>query len=182
MIRLQLSLGVSPHPTYLVTAADPTSTCPECGAPLAAGRTCVDYFHDLLALEAGVLGAPGAEPHFFAVAAYNLQHPSSFTPAALVGLQRTVADVLLGRATLADARQRARAAADGAMRVRRRAGTKETAADQAMLRAWPTVWGVTVRDVLAGGADCYGERVSTWARAVAAALDAVVASPAKSAG
>ena len=165
-----------------MTAADPTATCPECGAPLAAGRTCVDYFHDLLALEAGVVGAPGAEPHFFAVAAYNLQHPSSFTPAALVGLQRTVADVLLGRATLADARRRVRAAADGAMRVRRQADTAVTPAEQAMLRAWPTAWGVTVRDVLTGGAHGYGERVSAWARAVVAALDAVMASPAKSAG
>ena len=157
-----------------MTTADPRATCPECGAPLASGRTCVDYFHDLLALEATVVGAPGAEPHFLAVAAYNLQHPSSFTPAALVGLQRTVADVLLGRATLADARQRARAAADGPVRVRRRAGEEVTAAEQAMLAAWPTAWPLTVRDVIAGGADCYEERVSAWARAVTAALDAVV--------
>jgi hypothetical protein len=162
-----------------VAADDPTSTCLECGAALAAGRDCVSYFHDLLALEAVVPGTPGSEPHFFAVAAYNLQHPSGFTPAALVGLQRTVTDVLVGRATLADARRQARAAADGAMRVRRHAETELTEAERAMLRAWPTTWAVTVRDVLAGGADCYRERVGAWARAITTALDPVVASLAR---
>ena len=163
-------------------ADERTSSCPECGAALESGRTCRDYFHDLLALEAEVRDAPGAEPHFLAVAAYNLQHPSSFTPAALVGLQHTVADVLLGRATLADARQRARAAAEGPVRVRRRAGEEVTAAEQAMLAAWPTAWALTVRDVIAGGADRYVERVSAWARAVTTTLDAVVDSPARSPG
>jgi Family of unknown function (DUF5946) len=155
--------------------------CPECGAPLTAGRDCVDYFHALLALEAEVPGAPGQEPHFFAVATYNLQHPSGFTPAALDGLRRAVTDVLVGRAALADARQ-VRAAADGPMRVRRRADTALTEAEQAMLRAWPTGWAVTVRDILAGGADCYAERVRGWARAVTAALDAVVPRPSRRAG
>jgi hypothetical protein len=33
-----------------------------------------EYFHELLALEAQVPGASGAEPHFLGVATYNLQH------------------------------------------------------------------------------------------------------------
>ena len=105
-----------------MVAQFPTSTCPECGAALAAGRVCQDYFHDLLALEAQVPEAPGAEPHFLAVASYNLQHPAAFVPAVLLGLQQTLADVLAGKATVADARRRASRATDGPTRVRRGAG------------------------------------------------------------
>ena len=49
---------VSPHPRSPMVAQFPTSTFPECGAALAAGRVCHDYFHDLLALEAQVPEAP----------------------------------------------------------------------------------------------------------------------------
>lgn len=126
------------------------STCPECGAELAPGRACLDYFHDLLALEARVPGAPGAEPHFLAVAAYNLQHPAAFVPAVLAGLRRTVEDVLAGRATVGDARRRARRATDG-----------------------PTRWAMTVRDVNGVAPEDYVARVRAWARAVTADLAAV---------
>ena len=61
--------------------------CPECGASLDEGRDCRDYFHDLLGLEAEVPGGPGPLPHFFAVASYNLQHPSQFAPDVLPGLR-----------------------------------------------------------------------------------------------
>jgi hypothetical protein len=148
-----------------------SATCPECGAPLEDGSACRDYFHELLLLEARVPGGPGAEPHFYAVASYNLQHPAGFVPDALAGLRLTLADVLAGRATLADARRRARAAADGPTRVRRRADVPLTAAERAALDAWPTVWPLTVRDVCRVAPEDYAASVRAWAAAVSATLD-----------
>ena len=152
-------------------ADEGTSSCPECGAALESGRTCRDYFHDLLALEAEVRDAPGAEPHFLAVAAYNLQHPAGFLPAALAGLRQAVSDVLARRATLADVRRRAGAAAAGPARVRRRPDAAPTEADRAAWREWPGGWAMTVRDVCGVAPEEYGERVRAWATAVTAALD-----------
>lgn len=161
-----------------MAAQPPTTSCPECGAALAAGRVCLDYFHDLLALEAQVPGAPGAEPHFLAVAAYNLQHPSAFVPAVLVGLRATVADVLAGRATVADAQRRARRATDGPTRVRRRADTPLSDADGQLLAAWPTRWAMTVRNVSGVMPGQYAAQVRAWARCVTAGLERVPAPPA----
>lgn len=110
-----------------------TAACPECGAPLPQGGSCEEYVHELLALESGVPGAAGAVPHFFAVASYNLQHPLGFTPAALSGLRRTLADVLAGTARIDDARRRASASAEGATRVRRRADAVLSDDDKALL-------------------------------------------------
>ena len=153
------------------------TACPECGAALLPERACRDYFHDLLALEAQVPGAPGAEPHFLAVAAYNLQHPSAFVPAALVGLLQTVADVLAGRVTVADARRRARRATDGPGPVRRRADTPLSEADSRLLGAWPTRWAMTVRDVSEVTPEQYVAQVQAWARCVTVGLERAPAPP-----
>src|SRR4051812_19187912 len=96
--------------------------CTECGASLEEGRSCRDYFNDMLALEWQVPGGPGERAHFLAVASYNLQHPSQFTGDILAGLRQTLTDVLSARATIADALARARSATEGSTRVRRRDG------------------------------------------------------------
>ncbi len=141
--------------------------CPECGAPLAPGGACVDLFHALLALEGGFPDAPGSILHFYLVASYNLQHPDSVGLSAetLHGLRRNLADALDGRATLEELRRRARRAADGPTRVRRRPG--EPPADWCR-GPWP----MNVADVLAATADTYPALVTAWARSVRAALAA----------
>ena len=144
--------------------------CSECGATLPEGGSCEDYFHELLALESTVPGAAGAVPHFLAVASYNLQHPLGFTPAALTGLRRTLADVLAGRARIDDARRRASAGAEGATRVRRREDSVLSDDDTALLNAWPRQWPLTVVDVCRVRPEEYTERVRAWATAVAATL------------
>jgi hypothetical protein len=149
------------------------SSCPECGAPLGDADDCRALFHELLALEARVAGAAGALPHFFAVASYNLQHPSTFTRGALEGLRPTLADVLAGRATLDDARRRARAGAAGAARVRRRPDDADTEEEQRILRAWPTRWPLTVADVCRAEPEEYAARVRAWAEGTIATLEAV---------
>lgn len=162
-----------PHPTALMEKSSVSLRCLECGASLAPACSCQGYFHALLALEAEVPGGPGGEPHFFAVASYNLQHPSAFVPAALLGLHRTLADVLASRATTADALRRARWGSSGSTRVRRRLDAELSASDQELLRHWPTRWTLTVRDALDGGVSQYAEHVRAWASATVRALDPI---------
>ena len=140
-------------------------SCGECGAPLDPGRSCRDYFNDLLALEWRVPGGPGDRAHFLAVASYNLQHPLQFTPDMVTGLRETFGDVLSGRATVADALARARAETDGPTRVLR------NAADPAIrIAGWPTHWPMTVRDVCDAPVSSYLERLQAWATSVNSAF------------
>lgn len=145
-------------------------TCTECGAPVPAAGACRDHFHALLALEWEVPGGPGEDVHFYAVAAYQIQHPiaSNVAVPALDGLVATLRDVLDGRASIADARLRARAGAAAAGRVTRREGD---AVPPKRVATWPIV----VTDVLEGGVAGYRERVVRWARAVVDAVDAAAA-------
>lgn len=145
--------------------------CAECGATLPESGECIALFHELLALEAQVAGAPGGEPHFLAVATYNLQHPSAFMPAALAGLRRSVADVLAARATIAEVRRRAGAAARGSARVKRREGDPWREADHATMALWPTRWPTTVRDVCRVAPEQYVANVSRWATNTMRTLD-----------
>lgn len=143
------------------------SMCAECGAHLRAGATCLDQFHALLVLEATFPDAPGSILHFYAVAAYNLQHPDSvgLTAEALHGLRRNVADALDGRATLAELRQRVRQASKGPTRVRRRPGDPPVAWYRG---SWP----LNVGDMPGATAETYPQMVEAWARAVSLALAA----------
>jgi hypothetical protein len=147
------------------------STCPECGATLGDAADCRALFHELLLLEARAAGAAGALPHFLAVASYNLQHPSAFTVAALDGLRRTLADVLAGRASLGDARRRARAGADGSARVGRRPDDVLDEEERRVLGAWPTRWAMSVADACRAEPEKYAETVRAWAEATIATLD-----------
>ena len=145
--------------------------CAECGAELPESGECIVLFHELLALEGQVAGAPGGVPHFLAVATYNLQHPSTFTPAALAGLRGTVADVLRGRATIEEVRRRASAGARGAARVKRRADEPLAEAEHASLAGWPTHWPTTVLDVCRLAPEQYVDHVTRWARDTIRTLD-----------
>lgn len=141
-------------------------TCPECGAPVAPGEACIERFHALLALEGSFAGAPGSILHFYAVGAYNLQHPDSvgLTADALHNLRRNVADALDGAASLRELRSRTRRATNGATRIRRRPGDPPV--------AWYRgPWPVHVGDMLDATATTYAGLVERWARGVRATLD-----------
>jgi hypothetical protein len=148
--------------------------CPECGAPVPDGGSCRDHFHALLLLEGEIPGVPGSILHFYAVAAYGLQHPDSmnYTARTLDGLRAAVADALDGRLTTAGLRSRGRHAAEGSVRVPRRAGEPEV--------LWRRGnWPMTVADVCTadtfGAYDTheeYADRITRWARSVRETLDA----------
>lgn len=143
-----------------------SATCPECGAPVPDGGSCRDNFHALLLLESEIPGGPGEVPHFYAVASYGLQHPDSmnYTAATLARLRDSVADMLDGRATIADIRRRTRRAAEGSVRVTRRPGDAEVPWRRG---GWP----MTVVDVCAGGIEGYADRVRHWAQSVRDTLE-----------
>lgn len=140
--------------------------CPECGAPVPAGGACLDHFHALLVLEGTFPGMAGAIPHFYLVAAYNLQHPDSvgLTAEALHGLRRNLADALDGKASVEELRRRARRDTDGPTRVRRRPGDPP-------VEWYRGPWPANVTDVLIATAATYPQLVEAWARSVRLALD-----------
>jgi hypothetical protein len=148
-------------------------TCPECGATVPDGGSCRDHFHVLLLLEAEIPGVAGSVLHFYAVAAYGLQHPDSmnYTTEALAGLRATLAAALDGR-PIDRLRRRMRRDAEGAGRVTRRAGDPEVSWRRG---SWP----LTIADVCTAQTfgdydtfDEYGARVTAWARSVRETLDA----------
>ena len=147
--------------------------CPECGAAVPDGGSCQDHFHSLLLLEGEIDGVPGSILHFYAVAAYNLQHPDSmnFTGDALGGLREALADVLDGRMSIEGLRRRGHGDTDGARRVTRRPGDAPVAWRRG---GWP----LTIADVCTaetfGECDTYedyADRVVRWARSVRETLD-----------
>ena len=138
-----------------------SARCPECGAALGDGTSCLDNLHDLLALESQLPDGPDLLSHFYAVSSYNLQHPGSMrlSADALKGLRATLADVLDGRITLGEARRRAHEGARTLGRVTRRAGD--------VVIVWDvTQWPITVKDICDGGRVDYAFRVERWARSV----------------
>jgi hypothetical protein len=148
-------------------------TCPECGATVPDGGSCRDHLHALLLLEGEIPGVAGSILHFYAVAAYGLQHPvgMNYTAEALAGLHTTLAAALDGL-PIDKLRRRMRHDTEGARRITRRAG------DPAV--PWRRGnWPMTIADVCTAetfGAydtfDEYGERVTAWARSVRETLDA----------
>jgi hypothetical protein len=128
----------------------------------------------LLLLEGEIPGVVGSVLHFYAVAAYGLQHPDSmnYTAEALAGLRSSVADLLSGRATMGELRARTRRAANCSTRVTRRAGDPQVSWHRG---SWPmTVADVCTADTF-GAYDTrveYADRVTRWARTVIATLDA----------
>ncbi len=136
------------------------ATCEECGAPDRDGLGCREQWGELLALE--FTDPRAGQVHFHTVTTYELQHPSAFplTDDTRAWMEQTLADVVEGRATVAEVRTRTRRAYDGPRRV---------LADHApapALRRWTR----TVADVGAPDPLHHVDRVLAWSRAVLADL------------
>lgn len=146
--------------------------CPECGAALPPGRSCREQFQALLLLESQVPGAIGGWPHFYALAAYGLQHPDEFFPTAeaQADMYASVVDALAGRGTVDDIRRRAARGAEQGGRTTRPAG-------EGAVRPRVEKWPLTVVDVYAGGVEGYAERVERWARSVCETSDTAGTAP-----
>ncbi len=127
----------------------------------------------MLGVESEVPGAQGGEPHFFAVGSYNLQHPSTFVTAALVGL----APHGVGRARgTGDDRRRPPACRTGRGRCDPRATRPGVAAlrtlEERLRRSWPNaVAAHRAQYVIDGGTAEYVARVRELAQSVVATLE-----------
>ena len=134
--------------------------CPECGAPLSAGRACADDFYTLLGWENEFprLG----EVHHLTVLAYHLQHPSLYSPEGLAHARELL------RAFVAEGQppQSVRRRSRDRVNSRNRAW-KVTARPGAHGRyAREMAWTLRAADVVAGGPDHYIENVRRWAQSV----------------
>ncbi|MCA9879337.1 MAG: hypothetical protein KC442_16210 [Thermomicrobiales bacterium] len=147
------------------------SRCAECGAPLPPSGDCWTRLHQLLEIETRV--APTLDPetgkraHFFAVATYQLQHPSRLQPEALAALRRGVAEMLQPAPRPIEDLRREIGRTVGRVKVGRRAAASDRTHITA---AWPTSWPMTAVDVINRPDAEYPQTTATWARATIEAL------------
>jgi hypothetical protein len=142
------------------------TVCQECGAPLPDDGDCWSRVNDLLEIEMRAL-APldleaGKRAHFFAIATYQLQHPTRLTLPILNKLRTSVAEMLASNARpVEEMRRDISRATNGSQRVTRRAPE----GDRSHVPNWPRQWTMTVMDIIATPDHAYPTEVARWARA-----------------
>ncbi|MFG1842589.1 DUF5946 family protein [Micromonospora sp. NPDC049175] len=152
-----------------------TDRCAECGGAVPTSGDCWTRLHELLEIETRVL--PTLEPeagmraHFFAVATYQLQHPSRLTRETLDRLHAAV-DEMTGPAPppIAYLRRGMGRFAAGSQKVIRSAPTDRSHIDA----RWPVSWSVTAQDVTERAESEYPDAVGSWAVATLADLHAAM--------
>lgn len=134
--------------------------CPHCGAVLPAGKSCPDYFHQMLFWEAEF--PPLGEVHHLMVLCFHLQHPHLYSPEGLAYARQLLAEFVVNGVSPAEIRQQNRAQVSSANRNWKITATAVAfgAYDQ------PVHWKMTAVDVVAGGPDHYVELVQAWAHSI----------------
>lgn len=141
-----------------------THPCPECGISLHNGKTCQDYFHQMLAWE---YERPGyGALHHLIVLCYHLQHPNLYSPDGLRGAITLIEDFLERGVSPVDARRQQRASVTSNNRTWKIKGTPNSHGEYER----PIQWTMTAQDVIENGLDNYLESVRMWARSVYDAL------------
>ena len=110
--------------------------------------------------------ADGAEVHHLMVLCYHLQHPSLYSPEGLNEARRLLVEFVEHGRSPAEARQRDRARVNSSRRNWKIKGT----ADSRGSYGHAVVWNMTAADIVAGGAENYGDNVWGWAQSVNEAL------------
>lgn len=142
------------------------------------GDGCWTRVHQLLEIEhralAGIDSELALRAHFFAIAAYQLQHPSRLTAAAVAGLRERVASMVRSPRPIRDLRR------DMGRYVRdTRVGREAPTGDRSHIDPrWPVRWTVTAHDVVtADDAAAYPDAVARWAAAAITDLDRALGAP-----
>ena len=148
---------------------------------LPAGGECSARVHELLEIETRELPQhdpeTGKRVHFFAIATYQLQHPSRLTAEAATGLREAVRAMLAASRPVDDLRREVGRRFAGQTKVSRRADPADrTHVDP----RWPRQWSTTAPDVIAAGDAAYVPGVAAWAEATTRDLDAALDGPAMS--
>ena len=149
--------------------------CVECGAPLPTSGECWTRVHELLEIETRVLPSldseSGMRTHFFAIATYQLQHPSRVTSDALTHLASAVSEQLAEAARPIARLRRDVGRAVGSGKVARQAEPDDR---DHVDPHWPRSWSVTAADVVMRPDDNYPDAVAEWASATLGELGDLV--------
>jgi hypothetical protein len=137
--------------------------CPECGADWSGGETCTDQFYTMLAWE---LDHQLYDVHHLMVIAYNLQHPSVYSPQTLEDVKGMLVAFLEQGVTPQQMRQKIKRLVDSSVRTHKITGTAEAHGEHAQ----PVTWTMTAFDVTAAGIEQYYASVRAWAWSVLRAL------------
>ena len=145
---------------------DLTGECSECGATWNEGKTCQDYFHQMLAWE-------WEDPrnlvvHHLMVLSYHLQHPSLYSPQGLDEAKRLLVESLEGGTSPEEMRKRNRWKVDSGNREWKIKGTPASHGSYDP----PIEWTMTATEVIEGGIGNYRDHVRAWARSILASLEA----------
>ena len=135
--------------------------CPECGAMWQDGKTCQDYFHQMLFWEWEIPDYRG-EVHHLLVLCYHLQHPGLYSPEGLDAAMHLLADFLERDVMTEDVRRDNRAILDSRTRAWKIKGTSSTHGAYIP----PIHWATTAANVIESGVDNFCDSVQTWARSV----------------
>lgn len=138
-------------------SSEDAAKCPRCGAVPRDGKTCLDKYHEVLALEFEDPAYFGAV-HHITVMCYNIQHPDAFSDDALDWMRKSLRAVMVDGLTPAELRKQAGKGVAGGMKVRRRGEQKSVPAR--------TVWSMTVMDVRTDSAEIYHADIRAWAGAI----------------
>ncbi len=137
-----------------------TIQCPECGARLASGLSCRDYFDHMLFWENE--DPARWEVHHLMVLCYHLQHPSLYSVEGLAFSRRLLANFIDQGLSTENARSVYRERVDSGKRdwpITARPGNQGA-------YERPITWTMTAADVVAAGAERYCECVRLWAREI----------------
>jgi hypothetical protein len=138
--------------------------CPECGATWQDGKTCQDYFHQMLGWE---FENSLLDVHHLMVLCYHLQHPSLYSPEGLLEAKRLLSEFLERGSSPQDVRRRNRLKVDSSKRNWKIKGTP------ASHGSYPQVaeWTMTAADIIAGGPESYYDNVRNWAKSILKAME-----------
>lgn len=138
--------------------------CDECGAPRTDGRTCQDYFQQMLFWE-NEDPARGVVHHLM-VLCYYLQHPSLYSAAGLAHGRKLLADFVVHGKSAEEVRRASRERVDSG---NRQWSVTARPDDQGAYER-PVAWRMTAADVVAGGPEVYVRNVRVWSESVMASI------------
>lgn len=138
--------------------------CDECGAPRTDGRTCQDYFQQMLFWE-NEDPARGVVHHLM-VLCYHLQHPSLYSAEGLAHARTLLVDFVKRGLSPQQVRRNNRERVTSSNRewsITARPGNHGA-------YERPMAWRMTAADVVAGGPEVYVRNVRAWSESVMASI------------
>ena len=89
--------------------------CPECGAKVLYGQTCIDYFH--ACMEKEFTDAEYGAVHHLTVPTYMLQHPSQLSRQGWLEMRKILVEFVIEGKSIPEMRLQVRTSADSSKRV-----------------------------------------------------------------